>query len=109
MMNAYYFWNFLNCSEEDFLDPCAEELKKYLDMKDYPSIQAIMNFVNKSDLLWNSNNGCDHSYMAYHIVKFDKTLVNLDNSNSFYRFYYLVKLYNLLQVQLLQHTLQLFH
>lgn len=29
-----------------------------------------MNFVNKSDLLWNSNNGCDHSYMAYHIVKY---------------------------------------
>ena len=53
-----------------FGDLCADTLKKSLNEKNYSLMHAAMNFVNKSDLLWSSQNGCDHSFMAYHIVHY---------------------------------------
>lgn len=51
-------------------DLCADTLKKSLKEKNYSLMQATMNFVNKANLLWSSQNGCDHSFMAYHIVHY---------------------------------------
>ena len=65
-----YFWNYLSCSENDLLDMCADELSKAIAEKNYPLMRAIMYFADKSNILWNGKIGCDHSYLAYHMVKY---------------------------------------
>jgi hypothetical protein len=57
-------------SDTDLGEVCIETLKKGVKEKDYPLMQAAMNFMNKSDILWNLESGYDHSYMAYHIVSY---------------------------------------
>lgn len=49
---------------------CADELSKALAEKNYPLMRAIMYFADKSNILWNGKIGCDHSYLAYHMVKY---------------------------------------
>ncbi|HAH19064.1 MAG TPA: hypothetical protein DCL29_08715 [Eubacterium sp.] len=48
-------------------------------------MQATMNFVNKADLLWNLHNGCDHSYMVYHIVNYLSSAEYENLSRAFYK------------------------
>lgn len=64
------FWSVTNHSDKGLAEVCIDTLKKGIAGKDYALMQAVMNFVDKSDLLWQSANGCDHSYMAYHTVKY---------------------------------------
>lgn len=65
-----HFWSFLCISEDELEDICIDTLKKSIKEKDYSLMQATMHFVNKTNILWNSDNGCDHSFMAYHIVQY---------------------------------------
>ena len=71
-----YLENFLHgatfamYSDSDLGNLCIDILKRSMKEKDYPLMQAVMNFMNKSNVLWNTQNGCDHSYMAYHIVNY---------------------------------------
>lgn len=44
-----------------------------------------MNFVNKADLLWNLHNGCDHSYMVYHIANYLSSAEYENLSRAFYK------------------------
>ncbi|MBR3105066.1 MAG: hypothetical protein IKH46_14785 [Lachnospiraceae bacterium] len=64
------FWSYSCASDEEIEALCIDTLKSSLKEKNYSLMQATMHFLNKTDLLWHSNNGCDHSYMAYHIVKY---------------------------------------
>ena len=64
------FWAYLCTNDEGLGDICINTLKKSLKDKDYSMMQATMNFANKTNILWNDDNGCDHSYMAYHIVEY---------------------------------------
>ena len=68
-----YFLNwatYATYSDTDIGNVCIDTLKKGVKEKDYPLMQATMNFMNKSNILWNLVSGYDHSYMAYHIVSY---------------------------------------